>query len=262
VGARRDAERSPTIAGHSKWAQIKRDKAKNDSARGASFTKVAREIIVASRLGGPDPAGNFRLRTAIDAAKAISMPADNIKRAIARGQGAGEEEHVEEIQYEGYGPGGVAIIVQAVTGNRNRTASDVRHYFSKYGGNMGETGCVGWMFQRRGVVRLAGDELNADDVLLAAADAGAEDVRDDGDGIEVLTAPDQLEAVHKALEAAGYQAANTTIALLPENTIEVDDPDVAKKLMKMLDAMENHDDVQDVYTNFDISDAVLATVGA
>jgi YebC/PmpR family DNA-binding regulatory protein len=190
------------------------------------------------------------------------MPADNIKRAIARGQGAGDEEHVDEIQYEGYGPGGVAIIVQAVTGNRNRTASDVRHYFSKYGGNMGETGCVGWMFQRRGVVRLAGDDLDADDVLMAAADAGAEDIRDDGEAIEVLTAPDQLEAVHKALEAAGYKTESAAIALLPENTVEVDDVDAAKKLMKMMDALENHDDVQDVYTNFDISDAAMAAVEA
>lgn len=189
------------------------------------------------------------------------MPADNIKRAIARGQGAGEEEHVEEIQYEGYGPGGAAIIVQAVTGNRNRTASDVRHFFSKYGGNMGETGCVGWMFQRWGVVTLAGEGLDADAVLLAAADAGADDIRDDGETIEVLTAPDQLEAVHKALEAAGYAIASATVALLPDNPVEVDDADAAKKLMKMVDAMENHDDVQNVYVNFDFTDAAVAAVG-
>jgi YebC/PmpR family DNA-binding regulatory protein len=255
-------ERSPAISGHSKWSQIKRDKAKTDSARGASFTKVAREIIIASKLGGPDPAGNFRLRTAIENAKAISMPADNIKRAIARGQGAGDEEHVEEIQYEGYGPGGVAIIVQAVTGNRNRTASDVRHFFSKHGGNLGETGCVGWMFQSRGVVRLAGEDLDADEILMAAADAGADDVRDDGEAIEVLTAPDQLEAVHKALEDAGYKAESSAISLLPDNVVEIDDADVAKKLMKIIDALENHDDVQDVYSNFDFSDAVLAVVEA
>lgn len=219
-------------------------------------------MIIASKLGGTDPESNFRLRTAITKAKAVGMPADNIKRAIARGQGAEDEERVEEIQYEGFGPGGVAVIVQAVTGNRNRTASDVRHFFSKYGGNMGETGCVGWMFQQRGVLRLVGESLDVDTVMLAAADAGAEDIRESDDSIEVVTNPDDLEAVHKALSVAGLEAESADLALLPTNTVDVDDPDVAKKLFRMLDAMENHDDVQAVYCNFEMSDALLATASS
>ncbi|HEY9766072.1 MAG TPA: YebC/PmpR family DNA-binding transcriptional regulator, partial [Chroococcales cyanobacterium] len=202
------------MSGHSKWSTIKRQKAKTDAARGAIFTKVSREIILAAQSGGGDPEGNFRLRTAIDKAKSEGVPLDNIKRAIQKGVGGGEDSNLEEIRYEGYGPGGVAVLVEAVTDNRNRTAADIRSAFSKNGGNLGETGCVGWMFAEKGQIFLSNEEdsLSEDDLMLAALDAGADDVRNQGASFEVLTEPSQLEAVQLALTKLGFPVESADLA--------------------------------------------------
>lgn len=247
------------MAGHSKWAQIKRQKAKNDQARGAVFTKYAREITVAARLGGGDPDGNFRLRTAIERAKAEGLPADNIKRAIQKGVGGDAADNLEEVRYEGYGPGGTAIMVEAFTNNRNRTAADVRFAFTKGGGNMGETGCVSWMFKHLGKLTVATGD--ADGLLLAAADAGAEDVRTVDDGTcEVLCEPENLETVHKGVQAAGFVVSDAVVTWIPDNVVEVTDPDHGKKLMKLIDLLEEHDDVQAVHHNFDFAEEVAAAL--
>ncbi len=248
------------MAGHSKWANIKRQKARVDAVKGKTFAKISRQIIVAARSGVPDPDGNFQLRTAIEKAKAAGIPSDNIERAIAKGAGTFEgDSELEDIRYEGYGPGGVAVLIEALTDNRNRTAADLRSAFSKNGGNLGETGCVSWMFEQKGVANVAGP-LNEEALLLAALEAGAESYNlvevDDADGAEVFTEVSQLEALVAALKA-DFTVASAELRWVFENTIQVDDVDQAQALIKLLDALEDLDDVQTVTANFEVSDAVL-----
>jgi YebC/PmpR family DNA-binding regulatory protein len=240
------------MSGHSKWATIKHKKAALDAKRGKMFTTIIKEIMIAARNGG-DPDANPRLRTAITAAKAVSMPNDNIKRAIMRGTGELEGGMIEEFTYEGYGPAGVAIIVEVATDNKNRTVSEVRHAFSKNGGNMGEQGSVAWMFDRKGQIILEGENLNEDDLMNLVLEAGADDLRQDGDTWEVITAPESLAIVQEALERAKIPMAQAKLAMIPKNTIQVEGASV-KGLLKLLDALEEHDDVQNVFSNADIDD--------
>ena len=246
------------MSGHSKWSTIKHKKAAKDAKRGKIFTKLIREITVAARLGNSgDPNFNPRLRTAIAAAKAQSMPSDNIDRAIKKGTGDLEGATYEDVTYEGYGPGGVAILVQCLTDNRNRTVSSIRATFNKNGGNMGESGCVAWMFHRKGVVVL---EAGADDeerVMEVALEAGAEDIASLGEGFEVTSEPDAFDAVREALEAAGVAIVSGEVANVPENTQPLAGAE-ATKLLKLLDALEDDDDVQTVSANADIDEAALA----
>lgn len=250
------------MAGHSKWANIKRQKARVDAVKGKVFAKMSREIIVAARIGGPDPAGNFQLRTAIDKAKAAGVPNDNIDRAIAKGAGQlGADDSYEAIRYEGYGPGGIAVLIEALTDNRNRTAADLRAAFSKRNGNLGETGCVGWMFDQKGVVTIAepGDE---ETLLEAAMEGGAEtydliDLDEDTPGAEVFCAPADLESLDTALKAHGYAVQQSELRWIPSNTVVVTDPDQARLLMKLMEALEDLDDVQSVTANFDLDEAAI-----
>jgi len=220
---------------------------------------MAREIIVAARTGGGDPAANFRLRQAIDRAKAEGVPNDNIARAIEKGTGGGGSDNLEELTYEGYGPGGVAIMVRTTTDNRNRTAGDLRSYFSKFGGNMGETGCVGWMFKERGEISIERNaKLIEDDLLMAAVEAGADDLdTSDEESVMVLCEPLKLEQVRDSLVKAGYQPSSAETTMAPLSTVEIKEADMAKQLLRLLDALENHDDVQQVYANFDMDTGLL-----
>jgi YebC/PmpR family DNA-binding regulatory protein len=246
------------LSGHNKWSSIKHKKGAADAKRGKLFSKLARSIIVAAKEGGGDPANNLALQNAIEKAKSYSMPKDNIERAIAKGAGEGTEgASFENIVYEGYGPEGVAVIVEALTDNRNRTASDVRHTFAKFGGNLGTTGAVAWQFERRGVVLVPADAVDEDELFLAAANAGAEDLEQDGSVFQVTSAPENLAAVRGAIEAAGFSIDSAELSLVPKTTIAVDDESKAKQLMRLIDELEDNDDVQDVYANFDIPEAVL-----
>jgi YebC/PmpR family DNA-binding regulatory protein len=251
------------MAGHSKWANIKRQKARVDAVKGAVFARVSRAIIVAARTGGGDPAGNFQLRTAIEKAKAAGVPNDNIERAIAKGSGQGlDGDSLEAIRYEGYGPGGVAVLIEALTDNRNRTAADLRSAFSKNGGNLGETGCVGWMFDQKGVVAVAGP-LDEEALLEAALEGGAEsyemtELDEDLAGAEVFCAPEDLEALSDALQAQNYQLHRVETQWIPSNTVEVVDPDHARSLLKMMDALDDLDDVQSATANFEMADELMA----
>ncbi|MBO9540543.1 YebC/PmpR family DNA-binding transcriptional regulator [bacterium] len=243
-----------------KWENIKRSKGKLDSARSTVFARISREIIVAARHGGGDPAGNFRLRQAIERAKVSGLPNDNIARAIRKGTGEDASEAFDEITYEGYGPGGTAVIVEAMTENRNRTAADVRAAFNKAGGNMGEIGCVGWMFRRVGVVVVPNEDgaRSEEDLLLLAADAGAEDLRTEDGEIVIECPPEALEAVTEALAAAKVTIASADVSLVPANTIVVEDRDIAKKLVKLMNALDDLADVQNVTANFDLPEALMA----
>ena len=245
------------MSGHSKWSSIKHKKGAADAKRGQLFTKLSRAIIVAAREGGPDPAANLSLQNAIEKARSYSMPKDNIERAIARGSGADADASAfETIVYEGYAPGGVALIVEALTDNRNRTASDVRHLFSKHDGNLGEAGSVSWMFERRGVVVVDGS-ADEDELLLAAAEGGADDVERDGSSWQVVSAPESLSTVRQAVEAAGFAVESAELTMVPKTTIGVEDEAQAKKILRLIDGLEENDDVQEVYANFDISERVL-----
>ena len=245
------------MSGHSKWSQIKRQKGANDAKRGAVFTKVAREIAMAAREGGGDPDANFKLRLAMEKARAVNMPADNIKRAIERAAGAGEGVQFEEIAYEGYGPGGVAILVEAATDNRNRTAADIRAIFTKAGGQLAGAGAVAWQFEPRGLIAIARGSGDADEVALLAIDAGADDVDSQSDPIEVLTDPAQLETVRRGLEAAGVRVESAELTMRARNVVEVDGPH-ARQNLRLIEALEDHDDVQRVTANFEIPDDVFA----
>ncbi len=249
------------MAGHSKWDNIKHKKAKEDARRGKIFTKMTRLIAVAAREGGPDVNTNFRLRLAVDKAKSYNVPNDTIERAIKRGAGELEGASYEEFVYEGYGPGGVAIMLQIMTDNRNRTAGDVRHLFSKYGGNLGESGCVAWMFEKKGVVRIARNGADEDEVLMAALEAGGEDVQSDDEGFTIYSDPASFEEVRNALEEAGYVIESAEISMQPKNTVAVEGAD-AKRLLQLLEALEDHDDIQDVQANFDISEEALEAIQA
>jgi len=251
------------MSGHSKWSSIKHKKGAADAKRGKLFSKLSRAIIVAAREGGADPAGNLALQNAIEKARSYSMPKDNIERAIARGSGTGADSQAfETVTYEGYGPNGVAIFVEALTDNRNRTASDVRHVFTKHDGSLGGAGSVAWLFERKGVVLVPADGVDEDELTLTAAEGGAEDVAVDGSSFEVTSAPEELSAVREAIEAAGLPVDAAQLTMVPKTTVEVEDEAAAKKILRLMDALEESDDVQDVYSNFDIPERVLETVAS
>ena len=244
------------MAGHSKWANIKRKKEKTDAARGRIFTKLSREILTAVRQAGPDPQTNLRLRLAIEQAKAANMPNDNIYRLIKRASGGEEGANYEEIVYEGYGTAGVAVLVHAMTDNRNRTAADIRHLFSKYGGSLGQTGCVAWLFQQKGVFSIERSEgLDGDQLMMIALESGAEDFREEEEGFEIITKPEDFESVQQALAENEIPVADSEITMVPENTVRLSGEEAIKNL-KLLEALEEHDDVQGVYANLD-TDEVL-----
>jgi YebC/PmpR family DNA-binding regulatory protein len=249
------------MSGHSKWSSIKHKKGAADAKRGQLFTKLTRALIVAAKEGGPDPAANLALQNAIEKARAASMPKDNIERAIARGSGAANEGAAyEHIAYEGYGPGGVAVFVEVLTDNRNRTAGEVRHIFARHDGNLAESGAVAWLFERKGVILVDADSVDEEELTMTAADAGAEDVAQEGSSYEVTSPPEDLHHVREALEAAGIGIASAESTMLPTSTVEVEDEATAKKVLKLIDALEENDDVQDVYANFDIPERVLEAV--
>jgi YebC/PmpR family DNA-binding regulatory protein len=249
------------LSGHSKWSSIKHKKGAADAKRGKLFSKLSRSIIVAAKEGGGDPSANLALQNAIEKAKSYSMPKDNIDRAIAKGSGAGaDSEAFETIVYEGYGPEGVAVIVEALTDNKNRTASDVRHTFAKNGGNLGGTGAVAWQFERRGVVVVPADGVDEEELLLAAADGGADDIERDGDVFQVTSAPEALSAVREAVEAAGFTVESAELQMVPKTTVAVEGEAAARQVMRLIDELEDNDDVQDVYANFDIPELVLEAV--
>jgi len=248
------------MSGHSKWSQIKRQKGANDVKRGAVFTKMGREIAVAARAGGGDPDGNFRLRLAIERARAINMPLDTIKRAIEKATGSGEGEQFEEIMYEGYGPHGVAIIVETATDNKNRTAADIRSVLTKAGGSLAAPGSVAWQFEQRGVILLAPGG-NTEELELLAIDAGADDVDSTGEQVEVYTKPTDLEAVRRSLESAGVKIESAELTMQPKNTVELD-ASKARQALRLVELLEDHDDVQRVTANFEIPEEILAEVGA
>ena len=251
------------MSGHSKWSSIKHKKGAADAKRGKLFTKLSRAIIVAAKEGGPDPGANLALQNAIEKARSYSMPKDNIERAIARGAGAtADGESYETVTYEGYGDGGVAVFVEALTDNRNRTAAEVRHIFAKNDGNLGTTGAVAWLFERKGVVIVAGGSVDEDELMLVAADGGAEDVQQDGSCYEVIAAPDDFASVRAALETAGIPFESAELTMLPKTTVAVEDESTAKKLLRLMDALEENDDVQAVYANFDIPEGILEAVAA
>jgi YebC/PmpR family DNA-binding regulatory protein len=248
------------MSGHSKWSTIKRQKGANDARRGALFTKVAREISVAARLGGGDPDANYRLRLAIEKARSVNMPADNIKRTIEKATGGGDAEHIEEIVYEGYGPGGVALLVEAQTDNRNRTAAEVRSMFTKSGGQLAGSGAVAWQFEPRGLISIPRAGLDADEVALAAIDAGAEDVdTDDAELIEIYTAPAELERVRTALERGGVPVESAESTMIAKQTVELDAAK-ARQALRLVELLEDLDDVSRVTANFDIPEEVFAEV--
>jgi YebC/PmpR family DNA-binding regulatory protein len=249
------------MSGHSKWSSIKHRKAAADAKRGQQFTKLARAITVAAREGGGDPDGNPTLATAVQKARDASMPKDNIQRAIDRGTGAGADAAaIERVVFEGYGPGGAAILVEALTDNRNRTSAEVRHAFSKHGGSLGEPGSVAWIFEKRGVIVVDGERYGEDD-LIAAIDAGAEDVQRDGDLLKVISDPSDLAAVRAALEGAGVEVQSSDLAMEPRNLVEIDESS-AGSLLRLLDDLEEHDDVNEVHANFDIPQELLEKVAA
>jgi YebC/PmpR family DNA-binding regulatory protein len=251
------------VSGHSKWSSIKHKKGAADAKRGKLFSKLSRAIIVAARDGGPDPAANLALQNAIEKARSYSMPKDNIERAIAKGSGADAEgSSFETVVYEGYGPEGVAVLVEALTDNRNRTASEVRHLFTKHGGSLGTTGAVAWQFERRGVILVPAEGLDEDELVLVAADAGADDVELDGSTYQITAAPEELRGVRAALDAAGFPIDSAELSMVPKTTVAISDEGTAKRVVRLVEALEEADDVQDVYANFDISEAVLEAVAS
>ncbi|MEI7475534.1 MAG: YebC/PmpR family DNA-binding transcriptional regulator [bacterium] len=248
------------MAGHSKWANIKHKKAKVDAQKGAVFAKFSREILVAAKCGGANPDGNFRLRTALDKAKSSGMPNDNIKRLLDKIAGAGANDNTEDVNYEGYGPGGVAILIETVTDNRNRTAGDIRSYFNKNHGNLGETGCVGWMFKEEGQISIDKENINQEDLFDAAINAGADDLIEEDENYKVITSVESMQEVAESIEKAGYKIKSAERTRTAENTINVEDAEIAKYLMRLLDSIENHEDVQNVYSNFDMEDSLLESL--
>lgn len=247
------------MSGHSKWANIKHRKAKQDAQKGKIFTKMGKEIIVAVKQGGGgDPDANARLKTVIQKARSYNMPMENITRVIQKATGDLAGVNYEELVYEGYGPGGTAVMIEIMTDNRNRTAGDIRHLFSKHGGNLGETGCVSWMFNKVGVITFDKESLNvdADEIMMVALEAGAEDMKEDEESIEIICTPEDVEEVEKSIRDANYVPIMVEVTMLPQNTIHLDGDD-ASKMLKLMDALEEHDDVQEVYSNFDIDDEII-----
>ena len=249
------------MSGHSKWSSIKHKKGAADAKRGKLFSKLSRALIVAAREGGADPTANLALANAIEKARSYSMPKDNIERAIARGSGAdADADSFEQVVYEGYGPNGVAVIVEALTDNRNRTAADVRHVFSKHDGSLGGSGSVAWLFERRGLILVDADGADEDELTLAAAEGGAEDVERDGSSFRVTSAPEDLTTVREAIEQAGIGIDSVELTMVPKTTVSLDDESAAKKTLRLMDDLEENDDVQEVYANFDIPELVMEAV--
>ncbi len=248
------------MSGHSKWSTIKHKKAAQDAKRGKIFTKLIKEITVAARLGGGDPAANPRLRAAIESAKAANMPKNNIERAIKKGTGELEGVSYEEVTYEGYGPGGVAVLVETITDNRQRTVAEVRHIFAKRGGNLGEPGSVAWIFEKKGLIVVEKDKVDEDTLMAAALEAEAEDISDAGSEWEIETSPEDLSRVKKALEDKGIEILSAKVTMVPSNIVKVEDEKKAQQLIALMNALEENDDVQNVYANFDIPDELLETV--
>jgi YebC/PmpR family DNA-binding regulatory protein len=249
------------MSGHSKWNSIKHKKGALDAKRGKIFTKIIREMSIAARIGGGDPGSNPRLRTAVDKAKSVNMPADNIKRAIQKGTGELPGEQYEEITYEGYAVGGVAVLIQVLTDNRNRTAPEIRHTFEKFGGNMGSSGAVAWMFDRTGIIQVDGDKIGEDDLMGKALDAGASDMRRVEKVFEITTAPAEMDAVRDALAKAGVPILEAQVTYVPQSTVRVEGP-AATSVVRLIEALEDLDDVQHVYANYDIPDEVLEAISA
>ncbi|PIE59562.1 MAG: YebC/PmpR family DNA-binding transcriptional regulator [Desulfobulbus propionicus] len=245
------------MSGHSKWSTIKRKKGANDAKRGKIFTKLIKEITIAARMGGGDPEGNPRLRSAITAAKSENMPKDNIDRAIKKGTGDLEGAVYEEILYEGYGPGGVAVLVETMTDNKNRTVSDVRHFFAKSGGNLGESGCVGWMFDKKGMIVVDKGDIDEEKLMDIALEAGAEDVVEEDDSFQILTAPEDFNDVVEGLEQGQVNFSEASISMIPQNVVELVEEKPARSLLKLLENLEDHDDVQKVHANFDIPEELM-----
>ena len=250
------------MAGHSHWAQIKRKKAAQDAKRGKLFTKLIREIMVAARLGGGDPSANPRLRAAIQAAKAANMPKENIERAIRKGTGQEPGTTWEEAVYEGYGPGGVAVLIKSVTDNKRRTVSELRHIFSKCGGNLAEPGAVSWIFEQKGLIVVARNGTDEEKLLEIALEAGAEDVREYESEFEIITAPQELEEVKKALEEAGFPIQSARVTMVPKTTVRLEEEKTVQQMLRLMETLEDHDDVQQVYANFDIPDELMERVSA
>jgi len=248
------------VSGHSKWSTIKRKKGAIDAKRGKIFTRLIKEITVAARMGGGDPDGNPRLRSAIAVAKTENMPKDNIDRAIKKGTGELEGAVYEEITYEGYGPAGVAVLVDCMTDNKNRTVADIRHYFSKNGGNLGESGCVSWMFDKKGSIMVDKDTIDEEELMDKALEAGAEDVIEEDNVFQVLTAPEDFETVREALEAEEIKFVEASISMIPQNVVEISEEKQARQILRLLESLEEHDDVQNVFANFDISDELMEAV--
>jgi YebC/PmpR family DNA-binding regulatory protein len=247
------------MSGHSKWHNIRLKKGKMDAERGKIFTKLAREIIVAAKEGGGNPDANARLRLAVQKARDASMPQDNIKRAIQRGTGELEGVNYEELTYEGYGPGGAAVMVDVLTDNKNRTVSELRNIFSKAGGSLGESGCVAWIFDPKGLISVPKDGVDEDTVMMAALDAGAEDVRSEDESFDVITSPEDLPAVRQALTDAGIAFSLAEVTMLPKSTVELKGKE-AQQMIRLMEQIEDHDDVQHVYANFDIAEEVMAAL--
>jgi YebC/PmpR family DNA-binding regulatory protein len=248
------------LSGHSKWANIKHRKAAQDSKKGVAFQKLVKNVIAAAKAGGGDPNANFRLKVAIDRARAGNVPVDNIERGIKRGTGELDGAVFEEILYEGYGPNGVAVMVQALTDNRNRTAPEMRSLFTKTGGSIGELGCVAWNFDRKGVIEVTGEGLDEEEIMLAAIEAGADDVTSEEDGYEITCEPSVLSDVAEALKNSGYNVESIEIEMIPKNTVSIANKADAAKLLSLVERFEEHDDVQAVYANFDIPDEILAEI--
>ena len=248
------------MSGHSKWANIKHRKAAQDSKKGVAFQKLVKNVIAAAKAGGGDPNANFRLKVAIDRARAGNVPVDNIERGIKRGTGELDGAVFEEILYEGYGPNGVAVMVQALTDNRNRTAPEMRSLFTKTGGSIGELGCVAWNFDRKGVIEVTGEGLDEEEIMLAAIEAGADDVTSEEDGYEITCEPSVLSDVAEALKNSGYNVESIEIEMIPKNTVSIANKADAAKLLSLVERFEEHDDAQAVYANFDIPDEILAEI--
>jgi YebC/PmpR family DNA-binding regulatory protein len=248
------------MSGHSKWAQIKRKKWATDAKRGKVFTKLIKEIITSARLGGGDPEGNSRLRTAIIAAKAINMPKENIERAIKKGTGELEGTHYEEVFYEGYGPGGVAILVSAITDNKNRTVSELRRLFNKYGGELVEAGSVSWIFQKKGSITFDKNNVNEERLMEIALEAGAEDIKEEETAYEVITVHEDLDSVKEAFDKAGLKYNLAELSMVPQNTLYITEDKKAEQILKLMEILEDYDDVQKVYANFDIPEEIIEKV--
>jgi YebC/PmpR family DNA-binding regulatory protein len=249
------------MSGHNKWSTIKHKKGAADAKRGKIFSKLIKEITIAARVGGGDPDGNPRLRTAVNAARAANMPKDNVDRAIKRGTGEIAGVSYEEVVYEGYGPGGVAVLVEALTDNKNRTVAEIRHIFDKYNGNLGESGCVAWIFQKKGLIVIPAAQLHEDEVMELALEAGAQDVSHEVDTFEITTEPSDLETVRKAIEDKGWKIELAEITMVPQNNVKLEGKK-AEQMLKMMDTLDDHDDLQKVFANFDISDEEMEKISA